>query len=362
MLKISTSLANAGVFREIELIGRWREGIPERVRVNSHIEIVRIKPMRLRIFGRHFERAIAVLTWYLRTTIYLLKRDIECINPHSLPVLPLAALVKTLKGCKLVYDTHELETETITCRGAKRTLFKLTEKVFIRSSDAICVVNKSIADWYAKTYNIPTPYVVKNVPHLQKHNIKRKNILRELFSIPEDATVFLYQGLLSEGRGLHLTLEAFKGKGSQHIVFMGYGELTSTIQKAAKDYSNIHYKSAVSPELIPEITPSADAGLSLIEDKCLSYFYSLPNKVYEYLNSGVPVIASAFPEMSKFVNENAAGWTITPSKEELSNLLDKLSKSALEQKRAAILNREPAFGWHHEEQQLLAMYKMLGLI
>lgn len=360
MLKISTSLARAGIFREIELIGRWRDGIPERVRVNDHVEIVRIKPIRLKLFGRHIERLTAVVTWYFRTTLYLLKRDIECINPHSLPVLPLAATIKIIKGCKLVYDTHELETETITCKGAKRILFKSTEKIFLQFTDAICVVNKSIADWYSSTYKISTPFVVKNVPHLQRQASTRKNTLRELFAIPEDATIFLYQGLLSEGRGIRLTLETFKGRDSQHIIFMGYGELAPVIQTEAREHKNIHYKSAVSPDMIPEITPSADAGLSLIEDKCLSYFFSLPNKVYEYLNSGVPVIASAFPEMSKFVADNNSGWTINPTKDDFKSLLNKLDKDTLEEKRSELLAQTPDFGWHQEEQQLFAMYNLLG--
>lgn len=362
ILKITTSLAKAEIFKKIEILGRWREGLPERTQVNGNIEIVRIRPLRIRIMGRQFERAIAILSWYAKSFLYLSTLKIECINPHSLPVLPLAALIKILKGCKLVYDTHELETETISSKGLKRILYKWTENLFIRFSDSICVVNKSIADWYADTYRIPTPYVVRNVPHRQIYKGQRSNILRDAFKIPSSDIVFLYQGLLSDGRGLLITLEAFKGKVGKHVIFMGYGELSDLIQSYALEHPNIHYKTAVEPALIPQITPSADVGLSLIENKCLSYYLCLPNKVYEYLNSGVPVIASAFPEMKSFIEENSAGWAINPTTESLSKHIDYLTKSIIEDKRDQILKNSLNFGWHIEEETLLSMYKKLGYI
>lgn len=362
ILKITTSLAKAGIFNKIEILGRWREGLPERSQVNNKIEIVRIKPLRIRFLGRQIERVIAVFSWYVKTIIYLSTHKIECINPHSLPVLPLAAFIKVHKGCKLVYDTHELETETISCKGVKRILYKSTEKIFIGFSDAICVVNKSIAKWYAETYKIPAPFVVKNVPHRLNYDGQKSSILKDTFKIPISDIVFLYQGLLSDGRGLRITLEAFKERTNKHVIFMGYGELADLIQSYALKYPNIHYKTAVAPELIPQITPSADVGLSLIENKCLSYYFSLPNKVYEYLNSGVPVIASAFPEMSSFIDDNSAGWAIEPSIEVLSRHIDSLTKPMIEEKRNQILSGTHAFGWHIEEEVLLSIYKKLGYI
>ncbi|AFY01372.1 glycosyltransferase [Bdellovibrio bacteriovorus] len=362
ILKITTSLAKSGIFDKIEILGRWREGLPERASINSNVEIVRIKPLRLKLMGRTIERVIAVLSWYIRTIIYLSKHKIECINPHSLPVLPLTVLIKALKGCKLVYDTHELETETISCKGLKRLLYKATEKMFIRYCDAICVVNKSIASWYSETYNIPAPFVVKNVPHRSQIQGDRSNILKDTFNIPHTDIVFLYQGLLSEGRGIRITLEAFKGKAGKHAIFMGYGELSCLIEDYEKKYPNIHYKTAVAPELIPQITPSADIGLSLIENKCLSYYLCLPNKVYEYLNSGVPVVASAFPEMSSFINENEAGWSIDPSVESLSYLIDSTTKDIVDEKRNKILKKNYSFGWHAEEDSLFSIYKEIGYL
>lgn len=362
MLKIANSLAKAGVFSQIELIGRWREGLPARVHLNDKVDIVRIKPIRFSLMGRNFERAVAVLSWYIKTLTYLARKDLTCVNPHSLPVLPLGALIKTLKSCKLVYDTHELETETMGSKGLKKILYKTTERLFIYKADAVSVVNKSIASWYNRTYAITTPYVIRNVPPKSDIQRGRTDFLKEYFAIPQAETVFLYQGLLSKGRGIQIVLDAFKAHPQRHVVFMGYGELSDTIKEYSCAYPNIHYKPAVAPELIPTITSSADIGLSLIENQCLSYYMCLPNKVFEYLNSGVPMIVSNFPEMKTFIEESGGGWAIEPTEECLAQVINTLTPEALSQKRSEMNNSIYSYGWHLEEVELLKMYKELGYI
>jgi glycosyltransferase involved in cell wall biosynthesis len=103
------------------------------------------------------------------------------------------------------------------------------------------------------------------------------------------------------------------------------------VRKYASDFPNIHFHPAIKPSEILSYTCSADVGLSIIENSCLSYYYSLPNKFFEYIAAGVPVIASDFPDMSAIVNEHKVGWTVDVNEEALSNLIAKLTDVELKQ-------------------------------
>src|SRR5690606_34620878 len=96
--------------------------------------------------------------------------------------------------------------------------------------------------------------------------------------------VYLYLGVLIRGRGIEIILDAFRSASDRHhVVFVGFGEYETQLSNESKQYDNIHYLPGVGPERILQLTSGADVGLSLIENTSLSYYYCLPNKVFEYL-------------------------------------------------------------------------------
>ena len=138
---------------------------------------------------------------------------------------------------------------------------------------------------------------------------------------------------------------------------MGRGPLEKDIKQYEKEFPNIHFHGAVKPEEVLCYTSSADIGVSLIENTCLSYYYSLPNKVFEYLLSGVPIIVSDFPEMGKLVDENNCGWKIRVDSDALFKLIGKISHKDIFEKKNNVLKCKDNYGWHKEEETLLKIYK-----
>lgn len=119
----------------------------------------------------------------------------------------------------------------------------------------------------------------------------------------------MYIGILSDGRGIDLCLQAFSsGDVCAHVVFMGYGPLKSKIDSFASKYSNIHLHDPVPHERVVAIVKNADVGLCFVENVSLSDYYSLPNKLFEYAFSGLPVLASDFPEIGKIVRQYSLGF------------------------------------------------------
>ena len=142
---------------------------------------------------------------------------------------------------------------------------------------------------------------------------------------------------------------------------MGYGILESLIKEFEKNSSNMHFHPAVTPEDVIPYTQSADVGISLIENICLSYFYSLPNKVFEYLMSGLPLIVSDFPDMGKIVEESKCGWKVPVNENSLIELIEKLSKEDIQEKRANVLRCRNNYSWENEVKKLVRIYHNLSI-
>ncbi|MDZ7921997.1 glycosyltransferase [Rhodoferax sp.] len=350
------------MFAEILVLALWKDGLPRREAIDDGIEVLRVAPLFGAALKGRLGLIIKVIGWYLGVLWALRGVKVACFNCHSLAVLPLSVLIKWWKACKLVYEPHELETETSPMRGWRRFLARKIERILIPFADAVCLVNRSIADWYRTTYRLRTVWIVKNVPYRDEHELVRKGLLRQTLGLTaSDAQVFLYQGGLVHGRGVELLIDAFSGLPHyQHLVFMGFGELEDQIKASAVRQSNIHFMPAVPPELVKEYTVDADVGLSLIENVCLSYYLCLPNKLFEYAACGVPAVVSDFPEMGQFVEEYDCGWKVVPEVQAVRRLIQGMTARELAAKRANTRGHERVFSWQEEEKELMAMYLDLG--
>lgn len=363
MLKIASSLSKHRVFNEIRIVGISAVNLPAYEYLGNGIHIHRIAP----VFGGEINGSIGKLArtlgWYIAVLIWVRNYSPICLNCHSLPVLPLSTAIKFWKRCKLVYDTHELETETIGCRGLRKIIAKFIEASLIYSCEAVCVVNPSLALWYKDQYGLKRVWVVRNLPVASDRVPGKSGLLRKKINLdPPDAILFIYQGILAEGRGIHNLIDAFKtANGMKHIVFMGYGPLDGVVQQAAIEHNNIHFLPAVAPEVVKDYTVDADIGLCLIENTCLSYYLCAPNKLFEYVACGVPAVVSNFPEMSCFVDSHSCGWKLEPSLTEISRLVESIDRETLFIKQQNALHVGENYNWENEVPELLKMYNVLGL-
>ncbi len=364
ILKIVFSLRSHGLFKEIFVVGRSGNGLPAYEDLGNGVHLYRLNSLFGEDLNNTFGKILRTLGWYLAVLLWMRNRIVDCLNCHSLPVLPLSVLLKFWKRCELVYDTHELETETHVCKGLRKSLAKLVERVFIGQVDAVCVVNHSIASWYQESYGLFRVWVVHNVPLRMASVPQRTGLLRNVLGLRSpEVLLYLYQGLLSPGRGIELLIDAFACiGGGRHLVCMGYGPLEEAVIRAGQLHSNIHFIPAVAPDLIKEYTVDADVGLALIENTCLSYYLSTPNKLYEYAACGVAAVVSDFPEMSRFVDHYDCGWKVKPEVGDFRRLIESIDAESLRNKRLNATRASMENYWEKEELELLSMYEDLGFI
>jgi len=362
ILKETKSLVESGIADKIFIAAIWEDGVEEYEQLDRKREVWRV-PLKISFFrNSQFGKVLRFGEWYLKIFFRYKKEHIAFFNSHCLSALPIGLIFKLFTKSKLVYDAHELETEVIGAVGFKKKIAKVIEKLLVHFVDIVIVVSDSIAKWYKDHYNLKEVYVIKNFPASPEKENENSNILRDKFNIQQDEILFIYQGLLSEGRGVKILLNVFsKTNKKKHIVFMGYGILESLIKEFEKNSSNIHFHPAVIPEDVIPYTQSADVGISLIENICLSYFYSLPNKVFEYLMSGLPLIVSDFPDMGKIVEENKCGWKVSVNEKSPLELIEKLSKEDIQEKRKNVLTCRNNYSWENEEKKLVSIYHKLSI-
>ena len=358
VLKETNSILNYCIADKVYIASLHADGLEEERVYYEQLVLNRFKLSSRKLSKNLFVQILKYLEFLFRVTLFYKKKNIQMVNIHSLALLPLGISLKYIYKAKLVYDTHELETETNGSKGLRKILSKFVEKLLIKKSDLIFVVSENIADWYAKEYSIKRPLVVMNVPKFSEQ--RKTNHFRQNLDIKDDSIIALYQGGLSKGRGLNLLLECFKQRKNQKIVivFMGYGELEEFVKEQSAKNTNIFFHEAVSHDVLLNYTSSADIGISLIQKTCLSYYYCMPNKLFEYTMAGLPVIVSNMKEMREMVEKYDMGIVVKEETvDSINKAIDKILESNTKQMKRNARKCSQDNAWEKQEIKMIDEYK-----
>jgi len=239
----------------------------------------------------------------------------------------------------------------------------LIEKYLIKYADKTVVVSGSYADWYERAYDIERPVVVRNVP---KYVPPYKGAdLRSELGFGENDRVFLYQGLITEGRGIRALLCCFQSlvDSNCHLLVMGYGPLKPLVEERSLICPNIHLLAPVPPDVVLKYTAVADYGLCFIEATSLSYKFSLPNKLFEYCMAGKPVIAFDLPEIANVISEGKCGYVIPEGDMvEMKLAIILASKMGKDYRNMVTSAKRVAsqYCWEAQEAVLIGLYQSLS--
>jgi glycosyltransferase involved in cell wall biosynthesis len=346
---------------DVSVVALHEEGLAEHENYLG-IDVHRMK-LKTRGMPKSFFYQIIKL---IETAFIIIKnyKKVDIIHCNDLLPLPIAVFMKFLSGgkMKIVYDSHEYQIETMKLKGKnfRKKVLYLTEKFLIKKTDSVITVSESIAQEYKRLYGLNEVSVVLNCPNYKEQQPTNK--LREALHIDANKKILLYQGALAEGRGLHKLMEAAKNLNRDDfaLVFMGMGPMTRDIELESKTSPFIYFQPAVPPDQILEYTSSANVGICLIEDSCLNYYYSLPNKLFEYAMAGLPILGSNLPEISHVLTECKSGIVI-----------DDMSVEAFQKGLTRILDEDltaysnharemtKKYNWSIQEKQFLNIYNQL---
>lgn len=257
--------------------------------------------------------------------------DADVVHASDLYVLPACARLAKRLGAKLVFDARELYPYVASTAGRPwaSLLWFLVQDRSIREADQVYTVSDSIADRLADMHGIARPEVVHNVSVLPAPTSRTDTLRREL-GLSDEVCIVLHQGQMRADRGNERLIEAMRTVEGAVLVFLGDGPLKPALQRLAEDLpKQVYFLPAVPPNELLDYTASADIGVTLLEDTCLNHRFALPNKLFEYLRAGVPVLASDLPEVAGVVTRFEVGRVADPgSTEDVARVLQSMIDDA----------------------------------
>lgn len=237
-------------------------------------------------------------------------------HASDLYTLPALAAAARMHGAHLVYDARELYPHVASTAGRPWVswFWRRVEGRYVGRADAVFTVSRRIAGHLADTYGLPAPTVLFNTP--QRRTVERTDLLRTQVGLTPEQVLVLHQGQMRPGRGCGRLLEAVREVHEAVLVFLGDGPLQPSLRaqaEAAGIRDRVHFLPPVASESLLPVTASADIGVTLLEDTCLNHRYALPNKLFEYLMAGVPVLGSDLPEVREVVRGHEVGLVANPA-------------------------------------------------
>ncbi|MFK7845040.1 MAG: glycosyltransferase [Rhodothermales bacterium] len=283
---------------------------------------------------------------------------------YNLPALAKAA---SQHQAKLVYDARE--RYPYVASTAKRPwvswFWEMIESRYIKQADVVFTVSQSIASHIAASYNVEMPAVLHNVPAFRAY--EPSDVLRMAFHVPATKKIVLHQGKMQKDRGCLLIARAMQHVEGAVLVFLGDGPLKPIVEAEVERLGladKIKFKPPVAPAELHAHTCSADIGVTLLEDTCLNHRYALPNKLFEYLMAGLPVLASDLPEIGRIVEEYDVGRVVYPEDPvEIGHVLQQIVDAPARDpesltKSAKVLE---TFNWEKASEVFWRKYKNLIL-
>lgn len=273
------------------------------------------RPYHTRRFKLLFNKGPFFYAEYnIRLFLFLLFHKADLLFANDLDTLPANFFAGWFKGIRPVYDSHEYYTGVpeLESRPLVKGIWKRFEKFIFPKLQTIITVNDSIALIYENEYGKKL-IVLRNVPvkpYLEFANLS-KSELRQKLELPLNKKILILQGAgINVERGAEEALEAMRYTENCMLIILGGGDVMENL-KAIVDRYNLQEKVKFIPRKpyleMMQYTMASDLGLSFDKDTNVNYRYSLPNKIFDYIHAGIPVLASKLKEVEKIISKYQIG-------------------------------------------------------
>ena len=362
VLREAGSLSAHGWNVTVVGIALTRSSLPQ-VETVFGFTIIRVKPS---FFRRHlsgtFGKLINLLIALPAAAYQLRKTQARVYHANDFVGLMMIALAGIWRR-PVVYDSHELFFDRFPTGlfnyPLKYVIWALRplEKILARRAAAVITVGEGVAERLSQTLNIPTPVVVRNTVDLRH--------LQEAISISRKRgqQIAAHSGVVSGGRHLPELVAALRYL-PEHmtIALIGDGRLRSALVEQAQNSGvadRLITVYPVNPYNIPTTLAGADAAVMLITSERLNYHLSLPNKFFEAVAAGLPIVTSPIPEVVRYVEQYDMGIICDPTdpKAIAEAIQTVLQPDNYMRFKANAMRARADLNWETEEQALINVYK-----
>ncbi len=334
-----------------------------------------------RALGRRTTPGGSLLDWLVRwrwATLGWAKGAAAAAGPadvyhgHDLTGLPAAVGAQRLHGGLVVYDSHEIFLESGTNAGRPRWIkrfFARLERRWAAGAAGVVTVNDALAGELRTRLGVSDVTVVHNCPPRWTPPLDLADHLRPAAGIPAGAPLALYHGGFSAHRGLEELAEAILVPGMEHVhaAYLGYGSMRADLGRMAAEArfgGRLHVVEAVPPDELVAWVAGADVDVMALQRSTLNHYLSTPNKLFESLAAGVPVVASDFPDLHRVVLDNPEGplGEVCDPADPVSiaaairRVLDAPEDERLRLRARCLAAAHDRWNWERESAKLVALY------
>ena len=279
--------------------------------------------------------------------------DFDVVHCHDLDTLPAGVLLKQKLGIKLIYDAHEIFGYMI-ARDLPRFVVKISflmEKNLVNKVDNIITVNNPLKEYFKSIVGKKPTTAVMNCKDL---------ILDEYITSKNDVFTVSYIGILHKNRMFPEIVDIIGGIHDVKFIIAGRKEnLYEIVKNRSKNYSNVHFLGTIPIEEVIPTTLKSDAVICMINPSDLNDRLALPNKLFEAMVCGRPIITTDGTYVGKFTKELNCGLVIDYKEESLKkailelkdnkNLCEKLGRNGLDKAKKS-------YNWNKQKKKLLNVY------
>ena len=358
----ASSLARAGY--EVTVVATAAAGLPAR-EVRAGAAVIRVASPLRRIPGLRFIANV----WRLQSVVERTRPDI--LHAHDTDALQSIGPAARRLRVPFVYDAHELWLGR-SARGRSafydrlaRAYYRQIERRYIPRAAAVIVANPLVGPELARRYDIEHVIPVPNYPVLT--DVVEPRDLRSLPGgdrIPAEAPLVLYSGGITIERGIEQLVDAMELVPGAHLAFMGAGglepEIRARVTRLGLD-DRVHFLGMVPSDDVVAYSSSATVGVLATVPTSLNNILALPNKIFQYMAAGIPVVASDYPQIREVIEGSGAGRVMDSSDPTaiaaaLRAIIDDpvAAREAGARGRAAV---ERTYHWSVPEQALLDVYR-----
>ncbi|NUM69847.1 MAG: glycosyltransferase [Ignavibacteriaceae bacterium] len=301
------------------------------------------------------------LKFYFLSAWHLFAGRYDYYFAEDVYTLPVVSFFCKLKKGRLFYDSRELFGFLAGLKGKKikQNFWEGVEKRNIHKTDGVIVTGRMDGEFLIKQYGISEDKIIllRNLPLYRE--ITGVADLRAEHNIPQEALLAIYQGVIVKGRGLDLIFRLLNSRPDLYLLVAGSGELLDEYKRKATESGageSIIFTGNIPQEKLLELTAAADLGFALIENLSVSYYYALPNKMFEYIMAGVPAVVSNLPQMRQIIEEHDCGFVLDIEREYSEVISDFNSlipgRDALEDKKEKCKAAAGVLCWENDFRNL----------
>jgi glycosyltransferase involved in cell wall biosynthesis len=321
------------------------------------------RPYKTKRFKLFFTKgALFYAEFNIRLFFYLLFHKADIYLSNDLDTLAANYLASVIKRKKIVFDSHEYYTETpeLVNRKGVQKVWKTIEKYIFPKLKYVYTVNQSIASLFEKEYGNKNIGIIRNVsPKLKINNTKTRSEL----GLPDNKKIIILQGSgINIQRGSEEAVEAMQYVENAVFYIIGGGDVIEQLKQMVVELKltdKVFFKPKQPFSELMQYTRNADLGLTLDKDTNINYRFSLPNKIFDYIQAGIPVLASDLPEVASIIKTYNVGDVI--ENHEPIHIAQKINEMLFDEAKRALwkVNIELAANelcWENEEIKLKAIY------